>query len=237
MAELIIGARYNGPPGSGNGGYCAGSFAHASGLSRDALEVTLRRPPPLEVALQTREAEEGIDVFEGQDLVAQVRPSAIDAEEIVDSVNWDEAVAASASYPGFATHPFPTCFVCGPQRAEGDGLRLFPGRLPDGRTATPFRVPEEVSPPSGRAKPRVGAELVWASLDCPGGWAVPLEGRPYVLGRLAVRIWQSPVAGDECVVMGAITGEDGRKAYVRTTLWSAQGDVLATARATWLALA
>ena len=48
----------------------------------------------------------------------------------------DEAVAASATYPGFSAHPFPTCFVCGPERAEGDGLRLFPGRLPDGRTAT-----------------------------------------------------------------------------------------------------
>ncbi len=33
---------------------------------------------------------------------------------------------------------------------------------------------------------------MWAALDCPGGWAVPLEGRPYVLGALAVRVDSLP---------------------------------------------
>jgi hypothetical protein len=225
MTKLIIAARYNGPPGSGNGGYCAGRFALASGLPGDVTEVTLRRPPPLERELETRPADDGIDVWHGDTVIAQVRPAVIGADEIVDPVGWDEAVSASASYPGFTQHPFPTCFVCGPERAEGDGLRLFPGRLPDGRTATPFRVPADVSP-----------EVFWASLDCPGGWAVPLEGRPYVLGRLAVRLVRPPAAGEECVVMGAISGEDGRKAYVRTTLWDSDGDLLATARATWIAV-
>jgi hypothetical protein len=36
--------------------------------------------------------------------------------------------------------------------------------------------------------------------------------------------------------MGAVAAEEGRKAYVRTTLWNASGAVLATGRATWLAL-
>ena len=173
MAALIIGNRYNGPAGSGNGGYCAGQFALRSGLDPAGIEVTLRRPPPLESELQTRAEANGIDVYDGPQLVAEVRPTAIEADEIVEPVSWTEAVAASARYPGLLAHPFPACFVCGPERAEGDGLRLFPGRLPDGRTATPFRVPAEIS-----------AELIWAALDCPGGWAVPLEGRPYVLGRL-----------------------------------------------------
>jgi hypothetical protein len=226
MSDLVIGPRYNGPPGSGNGGYCAGRFALAADLPDDAVEVTLRRPPPLQIALQTRPAEAGIDVYAGPELVAQVRPAAIAAEEVVEPVGWDEAVAASARFPGWHAHPFPTCFVCGPERADGDGLRLFPGRLPDGRTATPFRVPGEISP-----------ELIWASLDCPGGWAVPLEGRPYVLGRLAVRLLGTPAVGAACVVTGAVTGEDGRKAHVRTTLWDTAGDLYATARATWLAVA
>jgi len=237
MATLIIAARYNGPPGSGNGGYCSGRFALAAGLPGDTAEVTLRRPPPLERELLTRPADEGIDVCDGDTVVAQVRPAAIGADEIVEPVGWDEAVAASASYPGFTRHPFPTCFVCGPERAEGDGLRLFPGRLPDGRTATPFRVPGDVSPDVNPASaPQASPEVIWASLDCPGGWAVPLEGRPYVLGRLAVRLVRPPAAGEQCVVMGAISGEDGRKAYIRTTLWDSGGDLLATARATWVAV-
>jgi hypothetical protein len=243
MDRLIIDARFNGPPGSGNGGYCAGRFAHAAGWSAtgwpatetpatgspvtgDAAEVTLRRPPPLQVEVATRPADEGVDVYHGADLVAQVRPARIGPDEIVEPVGWDEAVAASTRYPGLTTHPFPTCFACGPARDPGDGLRLFPGRLPDGRTAAPWSVPTPTAP-----------ELVWAALDCPGGWAIPLEGRPYVLGRLAVRIVRVPGAGERCVVMGAVTGEEGRKAYVRSSLWTADGDLLAQARATWLAVA
>ena len=29
--------------------------------------------------------------------------------------------------PGRVDHPFPRCFACGPDRDEGDGLRIFPG--------------------------------------------------------------------------------------------------------------
>ena len=133
-------------------------------------------------------------------LVAEVRSTSLDPTEVVAPVSLGEAVAASASYPGFTTHPFPTCFVCGTERAEGDGLRLFPGRLADRRTATPFTVPDDIRP-----------ELMWAALDCPGGWAVPLEGRPYVLGRLAARVEALPAPGERCVVMGAMTGEEGAR--------------------------
>jgi hypothetical protein len=222
---MNIAPRYNGPPGSGNGGFCAGLFATSSGLTADALEVTLRMPPPLEVDLAVLPSPDGVEVRAGDDLVAQVRPTVLAPDETVAPVGWDEALAASAGYPGFANHPFPTCFVCGPERGEGDGLRLFPGRLPDGRTATPWVVPDDISP-----------TLVWASLDCPGGWAVPLERCPYVLGRLAVRSVRLPQAADRCVVMGEITGEDGRKAFTRTTLYDRDGGVLALARATWIAL-
>ena len=36
-----------------------------------------------------------------------------------------------ASYAGLRSHPFPTCFSCGTGRADGDGLRIFPGRVAD----------------------------------------------------------------------------------------------------------
>src|SRR5689334_9455618 len=178
---MIIDARFNGPPTSGNGGYSAGRFAVASAplLSTvdGVVEVTLRVPPPLGVPLRvTADAEGGTRITDPDGtLIALARPGEPDLSA-VPAVGFEEAMAVSAGYAGFASHPFPTCFVCGPERAQGDGLRLFPGRLPDGRTATPF-VPAEVSP-----------ELMWAALDCPGGWAVPLEDRPYVLGRLAVRL-------------------------------------------------
>ncbi len=221
---IVIASRYNGPPGSGNGGYCSGRFAAASGITTPTVEVTLRKPPPLQTALDVRPDERLVSVFAGDELVAEVRPSSTDAEA-VDPVGWDEAVAVSASYPGLQAHPFPTCFVCGPQRAEGDGLRLFPGRLAGGRTATPFVAPAGTD-----------AALVWAALDCPGGWTVLLEGRPYVLGRMAAHVAALPGTGDRCVVMGALTGHEGRKAFTLTTLYGPDGTRLALARATWIAI-
>jgi hypothetical protein len=225
---MIIAARFNGPPGSGNGGYSAGLVA--AELSSDvdggtgAIEVTLRRPPPLDRELTVRH-EDVLRVFAGDDLIAEAKPAEVGDDEVVAPVSPADAEVVSRSYVGFRDHPFPTCFVCGPERAVGDGLRIFPGRLADGRVAAPFAVPDDASPIT-----------VWAALDCPSGWAVPLEDRPYVLGRIAVRVNARPVAGDACVVVGELVGEDGRKAFSRSTLYSPAGNVLALARATWVAL-
>ncbi len=57
---LTIARRFNGPPESGNGGYVSGRLAQAytaefGELPEDAkIEVTLRKPPPLETPLTLR---------------------------------------------------------------------------------------------------------------------------------------------------------------------------------------
>ncbi|TDC59494.1 hypothetical protein E1258_17785 [Micromonospora sp. KC207] len=215
---MIIPAKFNGPPGSGNGGWCAGVFAAASGLG-GVVEVTLRQPPPLETPL----ALDGGEVRDPDGgLIAQVR-GVDEVPQVVPPVDADTARAASAAYPGLVDHPFPGCFVCGPDRT--DGLRIFPGRLPDGRTAAPFTAPAEVS-----------TATVWAALDCPGGWAVIGPGRPYVLGRIAAVLDGLPAPGDECVVIGVADGTWGRKAVVRTSLYAPDGRLLGRAVAAWIAL-
>lgn len=212
---MIIAARFNGPPGSGNGGYSAGVFA-ADG----AREVTLRMPPPLDTPLSL--ADGRIKTADGT-VVAELAPaSAITVT--VPPIGYADAEEAAARYAGFTEHPFPTCYVCGPERP--DGLRIFPGTLDDGTTAAPWTVAGDISAP-----------VVWAALDCPGGWAVIQSGRPYVLGRIAVRVGRVPAPGERCVVRGALAGSEGRKALVHTTLYSAAGDELARARATWIAIA
>ena len=50
--KVRIDHRFCGPPDSGNGGYVAGMVARALGGSE--VEVTLRAPPPLDVALDLR---------------------------------------------------------------------------------------------------------------------------------------------------------------------------------------
>ncbi|MBY8873469.1 hypothetical protein K7640_16665 [Micromonospora sp. PLK6-60] len=216
---MLIEARFNGPPGSGNGGWSAGIIAAGAGLAHGPAEVTLRRPPPLDTPLTLAD---GTAHDPDGTVVAQVAPVPAFPVE-VPPVDRATAEAAAAAYPGLVDHPFPGCYVCGP--AHPTGLRIFPGRLPDGRTAAPLRAPADVAPAT-----------VWAALDCPGGWAVIAPGRPYVLGRITVVVDRLPEPGDECVVVGAAVGGEGRKAQVRSALYGPDGALLGHARATWIAL-
>jgi hypothetical protein len=212
---LTIPARFNGPPGTGNGGYCAGVFA--SGGRDDAAEVTLRVPPPLDTPLSIVDGR--VTAPDGT-LVAEVLPGE-PVDFAVPPVPAEVAVAAARTYRGFAGHPFGSCYVCGPDRS--DGLGIYPGLLADGTTAAPWTVPGDVSVPT-----------VWAALDCPGGWTVLGPERACVLGRIAVRMKELPEPGEECVVRGALVTARGRKALVHTTLYGADGAELARARATWI---
>ncbi|HEY2948573.1 MAG TPA: hypothetical protein VGJ53_09255 [Micromonosporaceae bacterium] len=224
---FTIDARFNGPPESGNGGYSAGLVAAEYPASVGGTpEVTLRMPPPLDTALRATPADGGVAVHTPDGaLVASAARSAEPLGPPVPGVSLAEARAAASAYEGFVDHPFPTCFVCGPARPTDDGLRIFPGRLSGGRTAAPWRVPTDVD-----------TAMVWAALDCPGGWAALGKGRPYVLGRIAAVVEAVPAAGSECVVVGALTGVEGRKARVQTALYAPGGDLLAHARATWIAI-
>lgn len=215
---MIIESRFHGPAGSGNGGWSAGVFAAAVD-DRGPVEVTLRQPPPLETPLT---AVDGVVRDPAGQVIAEVR-RVEEFTAVVPPVDKPTAEAAATAYPGLVEHPFPGCYVCGPEHPAG--LRIFPGRLPDGRTAAPFRAPAEVVPAT-----------VWAALDCPGGWAVIAPGRPYVLGRIAAVVRALPRPGDECVVTGATVGGAGRKAEVHSSLYGPGGDLLGYARATWIAL-
>lgn len=223
---MIIGARFNGPAGSGNGGYTCGLVAAELTLPpAHVAQVTLRAPAPLAAPLRVSHDGTGATVHAGERLIAEAAQARLD-DPPPAAVGYDQAVAASAGYPGFVSHPFPTCYVCGPARAEGDGLRIFPGPLPDTRTAAPWLVPDAV-----------GEVTVWAALDCPGGWAITGPGRPYVLGRMAARVHALPPAGARCVVVGVVGAVEGRRVEVGTALYRSDRDrpqLLAEARSTWV---
>ncbi|MEU7820104.1 hypothetical protein [Catellatospora sp. NPDC049133] len=224
MTSLVIDDRHNGPPGSGNGGWTSGLVAGAVGAVDGLIEITLRKPPPLDTGLEVTTTADGWALVgpDGALIASAVRRA--DDIPAVPPVSRTEALAASGRYAGHTDHPFPTCFVCGPQRP--DGLRIFPGRLPDGRTAATFVVPPDVSP-----------TVVWAALDCPGGWAVIDRDQAFVLGRYAVAVDGLPESDDECVVVGQPVRREGRKALVRSSLYAPDGALLARAEATWIAVA
>ena len=68
----------------------------------------------------------------------------------------------------------------------------------------------------------------------PGATSVDLPGRPMLLGRMALRELAPPVPGAEHVVMGWLLDEDGRKVRTCSALYTAAGEPLAVAEATWI---
>ena len=215
---MRIAKRFNGPPGSANGGVTAGRLAAYVGAA--AVEVTLRRPPPLDVDLRVDAAGGAARLLDGDVLVAEAVPTAVDVE-VGPAVGVEQA--AATAFPGHDRHPYPTCFVCGTERT--DGLAVHPGPLGDGRVAGVW-TPATDDP-----------VLVWAALDCPGGWASDLAGRPLVLGRTAVQRHDEVRPGEPHVVVGWTTGGEGRKVHAATALHAPDGALLAVSRATWLSVA
>lgn len=216
MTEVVVERRFNGPPDSGNGGYTCGTIAAAIGAA--PAEITLRRPPPLDTPL--RLGPDG-SVHNGEDLVATVTAADLGDLTPPPFPGYDAARAAEARYEGRRGHPFPTCFVCGPARTDGLGLK--PGRVDD-CVATTW-TPDEVRP-----------AYAWAVLDCPGGWGLTqTDEAPIVLGRLAVEVLAMPVAGRPHVVVGwRRAPREGRKHFAGTALYDAAGTLLAKGRATWI---
>lgn len=241
FTELIIPARFNGPARSGNGGFVCGSLAEqAADGPQQTVEVTLRRPPPLDTVL-TLVRENGVtELGRAGRTVAEARVVEDDLAP-VDEVPADVAAEAMLRYPGLHHHPFPTCFACGPDRAEGDGLRIFPGPVGDspedrGYVASlwlPYAMHAESSDLLDAVQ-RCGTGTTWAALDCIGGWSEDLEGRPSVLGRMTARVDALPVVGEPHVVVGRHLGAEGRKTFTASTLYDADGRVVATARHTWI---
>ena len=233
MSEHVtIDRRFRGPPESGNGGYVCGVVA---GLVGGTAEVTLRRPPPLERPLQVARLDDGaVALRDAETVIAEGAPTSLKID-VPEPVSFLDAEEAAKSYIGFRRHPFPTCFVCGPQSAEGQGLRIFPGTVSRRNiVAAPWTPDASLAGEDGAVRP----EFVWAALDCPGFFGL-FKGqpeRPAVLGRLAARLIAPVRPGEPCVVIGWPLGEDGRKLYSGTALFSHDGDLRAVARATWVGL-
>ena len=57
-----------------------------------------------------------------------------------------------------------------------------------------------------------------------------------VLGRMTARIDDLPVIGEPHVVVGEGRGRDGRKTFTASTLYDADGRVVATAEHIWIAV-
>jgi hypothetical protein len=232
---ITIPARFNGPPGSANGGYTCGRVAQLMGA--EEVEVSLRTPPPLERPLEVVRDGERVELRDGDSLVAEAEPTELHFD-VPDAVPRDKVAAAElrGRERWTAKHPFPTCVVCGPDRDAGDGLRIFPAALSDqdmlfGACWTPH---ESEGDGGGWVRP----ELVWAALDCPTSAPVANfgEGPPLVLASLAARIGCRVRVGEPHTILSWRIEVEGRKRRAAAALYDSDGILACASRALWIQL-
>ncbi len=226
---LIISNRFRGPSKSGNGGYVCGRVAaYIPGVA----SVRLKAPPPLETELRIEKSDTGVQLLDGTKVIAEGKPAVLDLRPPVPP-SFSEAEEAAKGFFGFTRHRFPECFVCGPQRAPDDGLRIFPGPIPSKRiVAAPWTPHESLKDGTGY----VGREFLWAALDCtsvPTVFPAP-EGMTIVLGELCVRIDDLLSPGERCVITGWPLEFEGRKRYAGSAIFGTGGRIVAVGRATWV---
>jgi hypothetical protein len=226
---IVIGRRFRGPPQSGNGGYVCGVLAGAAGT---ALEVRLLRPPPLDQPLEVREDPERAQFFlmDGEEPVASGKPKSL-ALTVPAPPSYAEALAAVHGYEGFRVHAYPGCFVCGPERARGDGMRIFAAPI-GGRDlyAAAWLPDASLAGSDGKILP----EFMWAALDCPGFFATGVAATGALLGEFAARIDRRVHTSEACVVIGWSAGREGRKHYSGTAVFDDNSELCARAYATWI---
>lgn len=227
--HLEIPERFCGPPNSGNGGYVCGLLAkHLSG----AVSVRLKAPTPLKAKLRREWTSDSARLYHESVLIGEAKSCELTLE-LPNCSTLAQAEQAAEAFPGFKSHLFPRCFVCGPARAAGDGLRIFSGPLQNkSQLAAPWVPHASLADDSGN----IASEFIWAALDCPSAFAVlPLaEGLAIVLGELCASLEGTLTVGQPTVVTSWPIAQEGRRRTSGSAIHTTDGKLVAFARAVWV---
>jgi hypothetical protein len=232
VSTVVVPEHLVGPPGMGHGGYVAGLLArHVDG----AVQVTLRRATPVGTELDVQVSDGGVvTLTHDGELIAEAEPATLDLD-VPPVPGVDAAREAEKGSPShwneLGVHPI--CFGCGLARDDDEGLAIPVGPLEvDGseQVAAVWRPTEAMAGADGCVDPI----FVLAALDCPGAMAFIARGTfAGLLGRIVFEQTGSAEVGVDHVVTGWQIDRDGRKLFAGTALATADGTVLARARATW----
>lgn len=236
---LIIERRFNGPRLSGNGGYVGGVLAgrHAQAFGGDGtVEITLRAPIPLDRPLQLVREDEALMLRDGDTLLCEARAGSVaHLAPPPAPADWAEVMRRGELGGSPEDSDFHDCIVCGRSRTVGDGLRVFGTAGPQRGYSLSCYLPHgNHADGTGRIRP----EFIWGALDCPGAFAAqdPDDMRPALTGRMAARVIEPPRVGERCAVVGWKIGEEGRKLYSGTALYTESGRLCALGTCTWIVL-
>lgn len=232
MTIVTIDKRFCGPKSSGNGGYCAGLFARE--IDGPAA-VMLKAPPPLDTPIDVRRGDDGgFEAVAGDTLIAKIEP----AEVTVSPPPIPDDAGVARGHDDFLKAEgghqlIPYCFVCGKERAPGDGLRIFSGPCPDSPVNADFWTPaEDLAGEDGLVR----AEFLWAALDCPTAYALRVGDTFTLLGRMAAEIFRRPKPGERLIAAAWRERQDGRKHYSSSVLLDETREIIAAANTLWIEL-
>jgi hypothetical protein len=237
-AHIIIDRQFSGPPHTSNGGYACGVMAN---FIDGAAEVTLRRPPPVDKLLEIEKTrDDEFILYDEKGIIAEATSTKLEIDvpspPYFEEAHKSTANAAqiTATFPILTSTLYCNCFVCGTQREEGDGLRLFPGAVEGKNSVATTWIPDaSFADETGYVR----NEIVWAALDCPTGWALLhkqiAEG---LLGRLSAQVHNRVRSEEKYVVCAWKVAQEGRKTFSASALFSEDGLLFAKAKAVWIEL-
>ncbi|MBM9499067.1 hypothetical protein JWG44_02210 [Leptospira sp. 201903071] len=239
--SIEINEKYCGPPMSGNGGYIAGITANQ--IQNEAAVIKIKAPGPLNESLYySRDPiSKGIKLLSKETnlVIAEAKEDSdffMDFPEL-NSSTLEGIQNPEEEYLGFQKHPFPTCFVCGPKRNHEDGMRIFSAKIKDqdgfthlhGAFWNPWK---DLSDLDGKIR----NEIVWAALDCPGGFAVSyVDPTMIVLVKLRGRLLESIFAELPYAILSWEIGRNRRQRIAGTAIYRVEDrKCVAYSEALWM---
>jgi len=238
-SKLTIASQFNGPPTFGQGGYVSGSVAKVFAPDKTVM-VSLRLPTPLDKTLSLIAGDGHMDLMDDDKLL--VRASTVpDLDHLTPPPCPDTKTVkkAEANYRGHWDEAlFGSCFVCGVDRHDEDGLHVFTGSTDSTRKDQPGLVASHFSARArhcddeGSLKP----VFVWSVLDCAGYFSTIKTGEVALLAQFTCQIVGTLKQGELGTIIGWPIHTNGRKHLVGTALYSSDGELVAKTEGLWVAV-
>lgn len=236
MADVVVTQQFCGPPNSGNGGYCCGLLAaDIQGPATAMLKARI----PLDIGLRLEVGDQVTELFDGEgNLIGAGRAASADVLPSVPAPpSLDEAIKAETRHLGHTARFHAICFTCGPDRQDGDGLRVFPGQIEGaepGHLACPWTPHKNFADAEGL----MPVDVIWGALDCPGffSWVVKEGRHGALLGTMTCEVLRRPAVGETCIITAWPIAREGRKETAGVALHTPSGELLARAHQVWIVM-